>query len=125
MSSTQTPLVSHYLNAERDRLLQQILDVRDAGRIAPAYYWLKEESQTKGSATYTYIRLVIEPPEKKTTSKSLGKPGSAKHQSWKKAIARRDAIVELEQQLQMVEALVDRQAATALQISIAAMADQD
>ena len=125
MSHSQKPLVSPYLTAERDRLLQQILDLRNAGRIAPAYYWLKEESQTKGSVTYSYVRLVIEAPDNKTTSQSLGKPGSAKHQDWKQAIARRDAIVELEQQIQMVEAIIDRQVVATQQISIAVMADSD
>ena len=125
MSSTQPLSVSPYLTAERDRLLQQILDVGNAGRIAPAYYWLKEESQTKGNVTYSYIRLVCEPPEKKATSKSVGKPGSAKHHDWEKAIARRDAIAELEQQLQRVEAIIDRQIATAQQVAIAPIADSD
>ena len=44
MNNTQKLLVNHYLNAERDRFLQQILDLRSAGRIAPAYYWLKKET---------------------------------------------------------------------------------
>jgi AAA domain len=100
---------SIYLQSELQRLLSAIEALRSSGRIAPAYCWLTESTETKGSRTYTYIRLVTEEPGKKLSSKSLGRPGSGKHREWKAAIERREAIVELEQQLKMLDALIQRQ----------------
>jgi hypothetical protein len=109
-------LTSPNLFAERDRLLDLIVQIRQAGAIAPAYSWLTESSETKGNRTYIYIRLIHEIPGKKT-SQSLGKPGSGKHRDWQEAIARREAITELEQQLKLLEVLSDRQATTAKMIA--------
>jgi hypothetical protein len=100
---------SIYLQSELQRLLNAIQLLRTAGRVAPAYCWLTESTETKGSRTYTYIRLVTEEPGKKLSSKSLGRPGSEKHREWKAAIERREAIAELEQQLKMLDALIQRQ----------------
>jgi hypothetical protein len=99
-----------YLQLELQRLLNAVERVRSAGRVAPAYCWLTESSETKGSKTYTYIRLVTDEPGKKLSSISLGRPGSGKHREWKDAIERREAIGELEQQLKMLDALIQRQA---------------
>jgi hypothetical protein len=41
----------------------------------------------------------------------LGKAGSKKCRDWKARIQQREAIAELEQQLSMLQALIDRQAA--------------
>ncbi len=101
---------SDYLQAELQRLLNAVEAVRTWGTVAPAYCWLTESSETKGSKTYTYIRLVTEEPGKKLTSKSLGRPGSKRHQEWRAAIERREAIAELEQQLKILDLLVHRQA---------------
>jgi hypothetical protein len=40
-------------------------------------------------------------------------PGSDRHWEWKAAIERREAIAELEQQLKMLHALIERQANSA------------
>lgn len=101
---------SPHLPAERQRLLDAIATIRDSGSVAPAYCWLTESSETKRGKTYTYVRLVTEKPGQKNTSTSLGRPGSSKHRAWQAAIARREAINELEQQLKLLEALMQRQA---------------
>jgi hypothetical protein len=100
-----------YLQLELQRLLDAVEKVRSTGRVAPAYCWLTESSETKGSKTYTYIRLVTQEPGKKLSSISLGRPGSEKHREWSSAIERREAIGELEQQLKMLDALIQRQSA--------------
>ncbi len=58
--------------------------------------------------TYVYVVLVTQKPDLAPKSQSLGRPGSARHHQWKHAIARREAIGELEQQLSMLEALMER-----------------
>lgn len=121
MNRTESIPISPHLSAERNRLLNTIAQIRQAGRVAPAHCWLTESSETKGDQTYTYARLVKQPPGKKPTSPSLGKPGSEKHQDWQKAILRRDAIAELEQQLRLTEALIDRQVVAAEWVSIASV----
>jgi hypothetical protein len=98
-----------YLEAERLRLLECVATIRASGAIAHAYCWLSESSELKGSRTYTYIKLITQKPGKKLTSTSLGKPGSDRHSHWRAAIERREAIDELEQQLKMLDALMERQ----------------
>lgn len=101
---------SPHLQAELQRLQNAVKAVRTLGNIAPAYCWLTESSETKGGKTYTYVRLVRDEPGKKLTSKSLGRPNSKRHQEWQAAIERREAIVELEQQLKILDTLAQRQA---------------
>lgn len=103
-------MTSPFLEAERTRLLNAIAEIRNSGRVAPAYCWLSTTSTTKNGRTYTYATLVEEKPDSKLKSVSLGKMGSERHRSWQVAIANRDAIVELEQQLSMLQKLIDRQA---------------
>lgn len=103
-------MISPYLESERARLLDAIAQIRESGTIAPAYCWLSTTSSTKKGKTYTYATLVEEKPHSKPKVISLGKLGSARHRSWQSAIAKRDAILELEQQLSMLQKLIDRQA---------------
>lgn len=102
-------MVSSFLQAEQERLLSFIHQIRSTGEVAPAYCWLTETSSTKGTKTYTYIVLVTQKPDRKPKSQSLGRSGSQKHRHWKDAISRREAIGELEQQLSMLQALMERQ----------------
>ncbi|MBM0744866.1 hypothetical protein JOY44_25440 (plasmid) [Phormidium sp. CLA17] len=102
-------MISSFLEAERGRLLTLIVQIRGGGAVAPAYCWLTETSSTKGAKTYTYAVLVTQKSDRKPKSQSLGRPGSQKHRHWKDAIARREAIAELEQQLSMLQALMERQ----------------
>lgn len=103
-------MTSPHLAAERTRLLNAIVQIRNSGKVAPAYCWLSTTSSTKNGKTYTYATLVAEKPNTKPKSVSLGKIGGARHQSWQEAIGNRDAIVELEQQLSLLQKLIDRQA---------------
>lgn len=102
-------MIRLFLESEQEHLLTLIPQIRSAGEVAPAYCWLTETSSTKGTKTYTYAVLVTQKPEHKPKSQSLGKPGSPRHRHWKSAIARREAIAELEQQLAMLQALIERQ----------------
>jgi hypothetical protein len=109
MNHTEINAEFDYLKAERKRLLDRIATIRASGTVAPAHCWLIESTEEKGSRTYTYIKLITQKPGKKLTSKSMGRPGSDRHREWKLSIERREAIGELEQQLKMLEALIDRQ----------------
>lgn len=107
--------ISPHLESERTRLLDAIAQIRGSGTVAPAYCWLSTTSSTKKGKTYTYATLVEEKPHSKLKVISLGRLGSVRHRSWQAAIANRDAIVELEQQLSMLQKLIDRQASTGRQ----------
>jgi hypothetical protein len=110
IAHTESTMISPHLAAERDRLLDAIAQIRQAGPIAPAYCWLSTTSTTKKGKTYTYATLVEEKPHCKPKVISLGKLGSVRHRSWQIAIANREAITELEQQLSILQKLIDRQA---------------
>jgi hypothetical protein len=105
-------MIRSLLQSEQERLLNLIHQIRTSGEVAPAYCWLTETSSTKGTKTYTYAVLVTQKPDRKPKSQSLGRPGSQRHRHWKDALARREAIVELEQQLAMLQALMERQTRT-------------
>jgi hypothetical protein len=98
-------MVSPYLQAERDRLLQLIQTVRDSGSVAPTNVWISPAP--KGE--HVYYKLSSKNPDFK--NQHLGKAGSEKYRDWRARIQRREAIAELEQQLSMLQALIDRQAA--------------
>jgi hypothetical protein len=55
-----------------------------------------------------YFKLNCENPQ--VRHQHLGKAGREKYQGWEGKIARRDAIVELEVQLAMLQVLMERQA---------------
>jgi hypothetical protein len=109
MNHTEDSWISSHLLAERNRWLGAIAAVRSSGTVAAEHCWLVESTETKGDRSYTYARLVRRDPGQKLKSKRLGKPGSEPHRYWQGAIARRTAIAELEQQLTMVEAVLERQ----------------
>ena len=97
-------MVSPHLEAERDRLLQLIQDLRNSGIVAPSNVWISPAPKGK----YLYYKLSSKNPEYK--NQHLGKAGSEKYRDWRARIQRREAIAELEQQLSMLQALIDRQA---------------
>jgi hypothetical protein len=109
MKHTEMNLEFNYLGAERQRLLEHIVTVRASGTVAPAYCWLIESTEEKGSRTYTYIKLITQKPGKRLTSKSLGRPSSDRHREWQLALERREAIAEIDQQIKMLDALIERQ----------------
>lgn len=103
--------MSVHLEAEYQRLLDRINDVRNSGQVAPAYIFLSETSTTsKSGVTYRYMRLIAQKcAGGKQKTRSLGRYGSSDHRFWERAIARREAIAELEMQLSMLTALMERQ----------------
>ena len=105
--------VSEHLFAERERLLALITEIR-SGAVAPANVWISPNFQNKGGKTYEYYKLTSDNPEVK--HQGLGKMGSEKYRDWFARIQRRNAIHELEQQLSMLHALLDRQAAIVLEL---------
>jgi len=100
---------SPHLQVEKERLLDSIDAIRKSGNIAPSLYFLTVVPTTSKGKTYHYARLVKEPISGKQEVTPLGREGSARHQDWKRRIARRDAIVELEQQLKILDELMRRQ----------------
>lgn len=99
-----------HLKAERDRLLTLIEMIRTSGSVAPLNVWISPAP--KGE--HLYYKLTSKNPKYK--NQHLGKVGSEKYRDWKARIQRRDAITELEQQLSMLQALIDRQSATAVEL---------
>jgi hypothetical protein len=95
---------SPHLKAERDRLLSMIHQIRALGSPAPANVWLSPYH--KGA--HTYYKLTSENKDCKT--QHLGKVTSFKYRDWVGRIQRRNDIQELEQQLSLLTALIDRQA---------------
>jgi hypothetical protein len=95
---------SPYLKAERDRLLSMIHQIRTLGSPAPANVWISPYQ--KGA--HTYYKLTSENKAYKT--QHLGKVTSLKYRDWVERIQRRNDIQELEQQLSLLAALIDRQA---------------
>ena len=106
--------MSEHLFAERERLLTLITEIRNSGAIAPANVWISPNFQTKSGKLYEYYKLTSENPEVK--HQGLGKHGSEKYRDWMARIQRRNAIYELEQQLSMLQALIDRQSAIVLEL---------
>lgn len=96
-------MVSPHLAAERDRLLQLIQAIRDSGSVAPINVWISPAP--KGE--HVYYKLSSKNPDIKNLH--LGKTGTEKYRDWRARIQRREAIAELEQQLSMLQALINRQ----------------
>jgi protein subunit release factor B len=67
---------------------------------------------------HLYYKLSSKNPEYK--NQHLGKAGSEKYRDWRARIQRWEASAELEQQLSMLQALIDRQAAVMVEILPAA-----
>lgn len=106
--------VSDHLFAERERLLTLITKIRNSGAVAPANVWISPNFQNKGGKTYEYYKLTSDNPEVKHLG--LGKMGSEKYRDWFARIQRRSVIAELEHQLSMLQALIDRQSTTILEL---------
>lgn len=96
-------MVSPHLEAERERLLQLIQTIRNSGHVAPSNVWISPAP--KGE--HIYYKLSSKNPEYK--NQHLGKASSKKYRDWRARIQRREAIAELEQQLSILQALIDRQ----------------
>ncbi|NJR51844.1 MAG: hypothetical protein HC780_21975 [Leptolyngbyaceae cyanobacterium CSU_1_3] len=106
--------MSEHLFAERERLLTLITEIRNSGALAPANVWISPSFQPKGGKTYEDYKLTSDNPQVK--HQGLGKIGSEQYRDWLARIQRRNAIVELEHQLSMLQALIDRQATMILEL---------
>lgn len=113
----QNEMVSPHLQAEHDRLLELIRTIRNSGIVAPLNVWISPAP--KGE--HLYYKLSSKNPEYK--NQHLGKAGSEKYRDWRARIQRREAIAELEQQLSLLQALLDRQATAMAGILPAATID--
>ena len=98
----------NYLQQERDRLIALSDAVRSDGSVAPANCWVTEVEKHKGNKTYCYALLSS---DSKGLSRWLGRRRAELHRDWLARIARREAIREIEQQVQLLDALIDRQVA--------------
>ena len=105
--STKLSGVSEHLQAERDRLLMLLAEIRNDGEVAPTAVWISPNFQTKNGKTYEYYKLTSANPH--VRNQGLGKAGSTRYRDWVARIARRNAITELEQQLSLLQGLIDRQ----------------
>lgn len=103
-------MISPHLEAERERLLALLQTIRNSGSVAPLNVWISPAP--KGN--HLYYKLTSKNPEYK--NQHLGKAGSEKYRDWRARIQRREAIAELEQQLSMLQALIDRQTIMVLDI---------
>lgn len=103
-------MVSPHLEAERERLLALLQTIRNSGSVAPLNVWISPAP--KGN--HLYYKLTSKNPEYK--NEHLGKAGSEKYRDWQARIQRREAITELEQQVSMLQALINRQANTTVEV---------
>lgn len=101
---------SPHLEAERARLLQLIQSIRNSGSVALINVWISPAP--KGE--HLYYKLSSKNPQYK--NQHLGKAGSGKYLDWRMRIQRREAIAELEQQLSLLQALIDRQASVSIAV---------
>ncbi|HEY9696713.1 MAG TPA: hypothetical protein V6D10_05590 [Trichocoleus sp.] len=95
-------MVSSYLKAEREQLLAQIDDLRNAGSIAPPNVHIAPDFLTPKSWMLNGTNLPMQ-------ERKLGKTGSPQYKEWVARIQRRDRLHELEQQLALLQGLIDRQ----------------
>ncbi len=104
-------MISPYLLAEQERLLQLIGAIQASGSVAPTNVWISPAP--KGDRLY--YKLSSKNPKCKNLH--LGKAGSDKYQDWKARIQRREALTELEQQLSLLQVLIDRQRSREIETS--------
>jgi len=96
-------MTSPHLQAERERLLSEIESIRASGDVAPANVQIVADFLTKKDFQLTNTDLLMK-------ERVLGQKGSEKYCDWESRIKRRKALAEIEQQLAMLDALIDRQA---------------
>jgi len=99
-------MMSPHLQAEQQRLHDQIQDIRQSGPIAPPDVRIEPDFLNHKCWRLTHTTLPIRERE-------LGFAGSDRHQDWVERIHRRDRLRELEEELSIVENLIERQMRTA------------
>lgn len=103
-------MVSEHLTREYQRLTKCLQTLQQQG-IAPVDSWLSpnRRQNTKGGVR-VYWRLNHKTDEG-TVSDYLGVEGSLQHREWVGRIERRNQVSELKMQLQLLNQLIERQAA--------------
>lgn len=100
-----------HLEAELTRLADLAQQIRSSGSVAPDHCWIEEYVVKRGEITYVYKRVASDRPQFGKSGKSrtlhLGKAGSPKHRDWLLRMQRRDALVELEKRVAIVQKLID------------------
>lgn len=96
-------MTSPHLQAERERLLSEIESIRASGDVAPANVQIGADFLTKKDFRLINTDLPMR-------ERVLGQKGSKNYCDWESRIKRRKALTEIEQQLAMLNALIDRQA---------------
>jgi hypothetical protein len=102
--SRSQPMTSLHLQAEHDYLLDRLNVIKSSGEIAPPNVRIAPDFLTPKAWILNQTTLPMK-------ERHLGKHGSAKYRDWEARIHRRDQIQELEQQLSLLQALMDRQEA--------------
>lgn len=105
LSNIPSPMMSPHLQAEQQRLREQISAIRASGPIAPANVRIEADFLNHKCWRLTHTNLPIRERE-------LGPAGSANHVDWVERIHRRDRLQELEEELAIVENLIERQMRT-------------
>ena len=96
---------SPHLQAERDRLLAQIAVIQESGEAAPANVRIEPDFLNPKCWLLNHTNLPMR-------ERQLGQAGSTRHREWVERIHRRDRLTELQQQLELVQGLLERQAKT-------------
>ena len=97
-------MTSERLVKEAELLQLRIEELGKADR-APQNCWLSRWKHEGG----VHIRLLFEDENGQQSTQYIGKEDCHQHYEWETKIARRDELAELEQQLSLLEALIDRQ----------------
>jgi hypothetical protein len=96
-------MISPRLEAERELLLTQIDTIRNSGTIAPPNVKIAPDFLNPKCWILNNTTLPMR-------ERQLGQAGSPKYMDWDARIQRRDQLHELEQQLALLQALIERQA---------------
>jgi len=97
--------MSPHLQAEQQRLRDQITAIRESGPIAPPDARIEPDFLNHKCWRLTHTDLPMRERE-------LGVAGSARYADWVERIHRRDRIDELKEELAIVEDLIERQMRT-------------
>lgn len=98
-------MMSPHLQAEQQRLRDQIAAISTSGPIAPPNVRIEADFLNHKCWRLTHTTLPVRERE-------LGVAGSPRHRDWVERIHRRDRLQELNEELAIVENLIERQMRT-------------
>lgn len=97
-------MASERLVKEAELLRSRIEELRKT-ELAPQNCWLSRWKHEGG----IHIRLLFQDENGQQSTQYIGKEDCHQHYEWETKIARRDELAELEEQLSLLKALIDRQ----------------